>query len=252
MAFSPIEHFEVNYLDILWLGGHSGMYLVIETVTFYIFLVLILLAVILSQLKKNITVLNKNNAFILLQTFYLFILNDIIKLQISSLRSHRYFPIILSIFLTIFILNVSSLSPYTVSVTGQLLITFSLSFILFLGIFFIAVLNHKLKFIQYFIPKDVPSYLKFFLTVIEFLSFIIRPFSLSIRLFANMLAGHTLLNIFGSFTYYVFGVFSLSFFIPFIFCSLIIVLELGVAVIQAYVFSILLAIYFNDVINLNH
>lgn len=171
-------------------------------------------------------------------------------MQVNSSRALKFFPILMSLFFFIALLNISSLFSNTISVTGHLIITFSIAFVIFLSLIIIAFLNNKGKFVKYFIPSGVPLILKVFLIIIEILSFLIRPFSLSIRLFANMLAGHTLMNIFGSFASYISNKFSIFFVLPFFFCLLIILLEFGVAIIQAYVFIILITIYINDIMTI--
>ena len=132
------------------------------------------------------------------------------------------------------------------------MVTFSYSFIFFISLIIIGLLSNKLNFINLFIPKNVPKFLLIFLILIELLSFLIRPFSLSIRLFANMLAGHTLLTIFGSFGSFIFNNFKIFYLLPLLICFLITVLEFSVSIIQAYVFIVLLIIYLSDMILIKH
>lgn len=132
------------------------------------------------------------------------------------------------------------------------MLTLSISFTFFMGVVFIGLLNNDENFFDLFIPKGVPSFLVPFLSVIEILSFWIRPFSLAIRLFANMLAGHTLLNIFSSFGTFVVKNFKILYIIPFILCFFITLLEFCVSIIQAYVFIILLVIYLSEVVIIKH
>jgi F-type H+-transporting ATPase subunit a len=124
--------------------------------------------------------------------------------------------------------------------------TFFLSFIIQ------GILNNRSNIVFLFYPKNVPLFLLFFLILVELLSFFIRPFSLGIRLFANMLAGHTLLNIFGTFAFFVSKNYIQFLFFPVLFCLLITILEIGVSVIQAYVFIILLIIYIVDITKIKH
>jgi F-type H+-transporting ATPase subunit a len=125
------------------------------------------------------------------------------------------------------------------------------SFSLFISLFIIALLNYGKKFFDFFVPSGVPKILLGFIVVIEIFSFAIRPFSLSIRLFANMLAGHTLLGIFAQFAAFVSTHFLLLFFIPIILVFLVFLLEIAVSIIQAYIFVSLVCIYLNDVISLH-
>lgn len=132
------------------------------------------------------------------------------------------------------------------------MITLSLSGSIFIGLIIIGLLNNRAKFFLLFYPSNVPIFLLFFLILIEILSFLIRPFSLAIRLFANMLAGHTLLNIFGTFAYFISNNYVYLFFLSFTFCVLITFLEVGVSIIQSYVFIVLLAIYISDITLIGH
>jgi len=132
------------------------------------------------------------------------------------------------------------------------MITLSLSGSIFIGLIIIGLLNNRIKFFLLFYPSNVPIFLLVFLILIEILSFLIRPFSLAIRLFANMLAGHTLLNIFGSFAYFISNTHIYLFLISLLLCILITFLEVGVSIIQSYVFIVLLAIYIADITVINH
>jgi len=135
-----------------------------------------------------------------------------------------------------------------------LFIPFSLALAFNVGFLFWGFYLHRLAFLSFFVPKGVPSLLKPLLVLIELMSYLIRSFSLSLRLFANMMAGHALLQILASFV----QVFLLSFsflsflaLIPFFLVLFVFFLELGIAFLQAYVFVILLSIYFNDSLNLH-
>jgi ATP synthase subunit 6 len=174
--------------------------------------------------------------------------------QLKSLHSRRYFPLIFLVFLIILVANFLGLVPFSFTLTSQLYFTFLLAFSLFLGIIIIGVVIYKINFIKLFIPSGVSNIgLLLFIVLIEAVSYLIRPFSLSIRLFANMLAGHTLLYILGNFGFnlvykHIIGIV----FIPFVIIFSIFLLEIGIAFIQAYVFTILLTIYINDIYNLGH
>lgn len=132
------------------------------------------------------------------------------------------------------------------------MLTLTLSISFFMAIFFIGFLNNDVNFFDLFVPKGVPLPLVPFLSIIEILSFSIRPFSLAIRLFANMLAGHTLLTIFSSFGSFIVKNFKIIYFIPFILCFLITLLEFCVSIIQTYVFIILLVIYLSELVVIKH
>ena len=119
--------------------------------------------------------------------------------QNSNVHALRMLPLIYSAFSFILLANLVGLLPYAFTVTSHMCITFCLAFILFFGITFRGLYQNKLNFFKFFIPSGVPVFLLPFLVLIEVVSYFIRPFSLAIRLFANMLAGHTLLYILGTF-----------------------------------------------------
>jgi len=174
--------------------------------------------------------------------------------QVNTVIALQYYSLIVVISMLILLCNVLGLLPYSFTITSQLFVTFMLSISLFIGVIIIGIYRNKLNFIKFFIPSAVSNiFLKGFLIIIELLSFIIRPFSLGIRLFANMLAGHTLMFILGGFMFSVLlSNFVLCYGLPLIIIMLVVVLEISIAFIQAYVFTILLIIYINDMMNINH
>lgn len=235
---SPIEHFELNYFYKITIIYEF----ILQTFVFYFLLLNIFLYWIWWCLRGYIVPTKFQFSF---EQIYVFFFN-LMKLQITSFRGLSLFHWFLAIFFIIFFLNYSSLVSYNVSITGHIIITLYLSMTFFLFFFIISFLNFRLYYLFYFYPKNVPILLVGLLILIELLSFIIRPFSLAIRLFANMLAGHTLLNIFSLFYLYIIKKIYFLVFVPLFLCFLIMCLEFGVAIIQAYVFFILLCIYLND------
>jgi ATP synthase subunit 6 len=187
----------------------------------------------------------------ILENIYLFVL-QLFKQQINNIMAIKYFPLVLFIFIFILCSNLIGLLPYGFTITGHIILTFQIAFSVFIGITIIGFYNNKLQFLNLFVPSGVPTILIPFLVIIEFVSYLIRPFSLSIRLFANMLAGHTLLNIISVFTFNVFKNIVLLSILPILFILFIVVLEFSIAFVQAYIFSILVCIYLNDVYNVSH
>jgi F-type H+-transporting ATPase subunit a len=186
-----------------------------------------------------------------IENIYVFVL-QLFKQQINNIVALRYFPLVLFIFSFILIANLIGLLPYGFTITGHIIFTFQIAFSLFFGITLINIINNKLEFLNLFVPSGVPKPLIPFLVIIEIVSYLIRPFSLSVRLFANMLAGHTLLNILSAFIFNVFKKYALISFLPLLFIVFIIVLEFCIAIVQAYIFSILTCIYLNDIYNTSH
>eukprot|EP01093_Parvamoeba_rugata_P019758 TRINITY_DN912_c0_g1_i3.p1 TRINITY_DN912_c0_g1~~TRINITY_DN912_c0_g1_i3.p1 ORF type:complete len:145 (+),score=25.64 TRINITY_DN912_c0_g1_i3:873-1307(+) len=141
---------------------------------------------------------------------------------------------------------------YSFTITSHAVITFSLSFAFFIGVVIVGIVTQKVKFLQTFVPSGAPAALLPFLVVIEIISYLSRPFSLAIRLFANMMSGHALLVILANFTLAISKKNLLIGAIPFILIVGIIGLEAMIALLQAYVFTILISIYLNDSIKGAH
>ena len=166
----------------------------------------------------------------------------------------KYFLFITLIFSFILFSNLLGLIPYSFTVTSHLIITFTLSFSIFTGIALIGVWEHKFNILSLFIPANTAFFLSLILVPIEFISFIAKPISLGVRLFINVMAGHTLLKVIIGFAWSMLLIENLmlvSHLLPLFVLVLLMGLEFGVAVIQAYVFTILTCIYLNDSINLH-
>jgi len=177
---------------------------------------------------------------------------NLVKEQ-ANIRAIIHLPLLLTVFLWILSNNLVGLLPFGYAITSHILFTFFLGFSLLIGITILIWQEKKREMIQLFLPKGVPSFLVPFLFVIELISYLFRTVSLSVRLFANMMAGHALLHILTNFGVVISSLSSpLRFFFifPLIIVALITFLELGIALLQAYVFTVLLAIYLNDVYSL--
>ena len=162
-------------------------------------------------------------------------------------EGQEYFPFVFTLFMFILFGNVLGLIPYGFTFTSHIIVTFALAALVFIGVTLIGIFRHGFHFLSLFVPHGVPKVLLLLLVPIEVLSYFIRPFTLSIRLFANMLAGHTMLAIFGGFV----AAIGLLGIIPLGVDVLLIFLELLVAVLQAYVFTILTCLYLRDAIHLH-
>jgi F-type H+-transporting ATPase subunit a len=166
----------------------------------------------------------------------------------------KFFPFVFSLFMFILVCNMVGLIPYTFTVTSQIIITIALALIVFFTVIIYGVFTHGLHFFHLFMPSGVPWYLLILVTPIEIISFISRPISHSIRLFANMLAGHIALKVFGSFVAMMLGAGWLAVLspLPFVMSVAITALELLVAFLQAYVFTLLTCMYLNDALHPGH
>jgi ATP synthase subunit 6 len=174
--------------------------------------------------------------------------------NVGGSRSQKFFPLIFSIFFFIAVLNLIGLIPYSFTVTSHFIVTFALSLTVFIGINIICVTVHKLAFFSLFLPSGTPVALAFLLVPVELILYLFRPLSLAIRLFCNMMAGHTLLKIFAGFAWSLMNFSGVLFFVqyvPLLTLLPLFGLELGVALIQAFVFSLLTCIYLNDALNLH-
>jgi F-type H+-transporting ATPase subunit a len=162
----------------------------------------------------------------------------------------KYFPVIFTIFVFVLALNMLGMIPLpglgAFAVTSHLIVTFALAAFVFIGVTLIGIAKHGFRFLKLFVPAGVPAVLYILITPIEIISYFTRVVSLSVRLFANMMAGHTMLAVFGSF---VVGLGLIGGWVPLLFMVFIVGLEVLVAFLQAYVFAVLSTIYLNDALH---
>ncbi len=165
----------------------------------------------------------------------------------------KYFSFVFTLFLFLLIGNLLGMMPFSFTWTSHIIVTFAIAFFIFLAVTFIAIYKHGLlKFIKFFAPSGVPKPMLILLVPIEIISYLSRPISLSVRLFANMMAGHTLLKVIGSFVF-VLGAnsFIIGGILPLAFLIALTGLEIVIAFLQAYVFAILTCLYINDALHLH-
>jgi len=164
-------------------------------------------------------------------------------------KAKPYFGLIFSLFMFVLFCNMLGMIPYSFTVTSHIIVTFVLATFVFIGVTIIGFLKHGLGDLKLFVPSGVPALLLPLIVVIEIISYLSRPVSLSVRLFANMMAGHTMLKVFGGF---VISLGLIGGWLPLSFSVALTGLEILVAFLQAYVFAILTCIYLNDALNLHH
>ena len=164
-------------------------------------------------------------------------------------KAKPYFPFIFSLFTFVLMCNMIGMLPYSFTVTSHIIVTMIMALFIFIAVTVIGFLKHGAKYLSIFVPSGVPVVLLPLITVIEIISYLSRPVSLSVRLFANMMAGHTMLKVFGSF---VLSLGIVGGWLPLTFSVALTGLEILVAFLQAYVFAILTCIYLNDALNLHH
>lgn len=175
------------------------------------------------------------------------LINDIIETNIGT-KGKEFIPIMFSIFLFILFCNLLGLVPYSFTVTSHISITFSLAMMIFILITLVGFVKHGVKFLSLFLPHGMPLWLAPLMFIIELFAFLARPVSLSLRLVANMIAGHVLLKIIAGFMV------SLMFILKPLPLPLMVILfgfELFVAILQAYIFTLLSCVYLSDAVNLH-
>ncbi len=239
---SPLEQFEIKRLIDIQLGGVDASF---TNSSLMMIFVLVLATMLLSLgMSKRAMVPGRWQSIVELS--YEFIAN-MLRENVGS-EGRRYFPFIFTLFMFILFCNLLGLVPYSFTVTSHIVVTFALAAVVFIGVTIIALVRHGFRFFTFFVPPGLPVVLAPLLVPIEVISYLARPITLSLRLFANMMAGHTMLKVFGGFVVAL-GLFG---FAPFVFIIAIYALELIVAVLQAYVFTVLTCLYLNDAIHLQH
>ena len=199
-------------------------------------------------MAKNFTIVPSASQ-LLIEKIFLFLYESIFQQLLNE--GQRFFGLLVTTFIFIFFFNLSGMVAFTCSVTSQMAVNFTLSFSLFIAVTLIGVQKHGFNFIKLFFPKGVPNLLIPLLFLIEVISYFSRAISLGIRLFANIMAGHTLLVILTSFATGL-GKFSLlAGFFPFLVVFGVTFLEIAISCLQAYVFFVLVIIYFKDAIYLH-
>tara|TARA_Y100000590_G_scaffold26743_1_gene30103 strand:- start:6390 stop:7124 length:735 start_codon:yes stop_codon:yes gene_type:complete len=244
MAANPMQQFEVyrigpeiNLGSINLSFTNASLFMLISATA-----ILILLFV---GTKKKLLVPSKIQ--LITEMSYSFVAKMINDTAGSSAKP--FFPFIFTLFMFVLFCNMVGMLPYSFTVTSHIIITFILAAIIFIGVTIIGFMKHGIKYLELFVPKGVPIALLPLIIIIEIISYLSRPISLSVRLFANMMAGHTMLKVFGGF---VISLGLLGGWLPLGFSVALTGLEILVAFLQAYVFAILTCIYLNDALNLHH
>ncbi len=244
MATNPMHQFEVyrigpeikiNQIDISF--TNASLFMIISALS-------ILLIFNLGSSKKNII---PNKIQLLAELSYSFISKMIS--DTAGSKGKPYFNLIFSLFMFVLFCNMFGMLPYSFTVTSHIIVTFFLAALIFIGVTVIGFIKHGFGYLKLFVPSGVPIILLPLIVVIEVISYLSRPISLSVRLFANMMAGHTMMKVFGSF---VISLGVVGGWLPLSFSVALTGLEILVAFLQAYVFAILTCIYLNDALNLHH
>ena len=230
---SPYAHFETGIGDLAFTNSSLSMVITVLVITLFLTLTVNTRSLIPSRLQ------------LMSEMSYNFIaqlINDTVGDQ-----GKKYFPFIFSIFMFVLIGNMVGMVPYSFTFTSHIIVTFALASVVFIGVTILGFWKHGFRYFALLAPAGLPFYMLPILIPIELISYLSRPISLSVRLFANMLAGHTLLKVFAGF------VLPLGFagVLPLAFIVALTGLEILIAFLQAYVFAILTCLYINDAINLH-
>ena len=244
MASNPMQQFTVHRIgpkiDIAGVDlsfTNSSLFMLISAS-------IILLFLFLGSKEKKII---PDKVQLIAEMFYTFVAKMIS--DTAGTKAKPYFPFIFSLFMFVLFCNMVGMLPYSFTVTSHIIVTLIMALFIFIAVTIIGFIKHGFKYLSIFVPSGVPAVLLPLITIIEIISYLSRPVSLSVRLFANMMAGHTMLKVFGGF---VISLGLLGGWLPLSFSVALTGLEILVAFLQAYVFAILTCIYLNDALNLHH
>lgn len=236
---TPLSQFEVKKIFDLNIGSidisftNSSLYMVLATIISIAFM-------IFATRKKSLI---PSKIQVVAESVYNFI-HEMIKTSIGN-EGDKFFPLVFCLFIFILLCNVLGMTPYSFTATSQVAVTLSLAGVAFITVTIFAICrNGLLGFFHMFLPSGVPFWMAPIIFLIEFFSFLIRPITLSVRLFANMVAGHVLLKVVAGFIITLGIIFGA---LPLLFSMIMIGFELFVAVLQAYIFTILVCAYLGEV-----
>ncbi|MGY9015242.1 MAG: F0F1 ATP synthase subunit A [Rhodospirillales bacterium] len=238
---SPLTQFEIKPLIPIQIGDldvsftNASAFMVLAVVLASIFLI--------AGVKRNAAVPGRWQS--MAELIYVFI-GNLVRDTIGS-EGRAYFPLIFTIFIFILFGNLLGMIPYGFTFTSHIIVTFVLAAVIFIGVTLLALYKHGFHFFSFFLPPGVPMWTAPLLVPIEIISYFVRPVSLSLRLAANMMAGHTLLKVFAGFVVLL----GIAGVVPLVFVVLLTGLEIMIACLQAYVFTILTCLYINDALHLH-
>jgi ATP synthase subunit 6 len=248
MIYSPLDQFKIvpfftfNFFNTVDLSITN--YLLVSILTLYILK-------LLTFFLKN----NASNSFYVIPKGWQNLIEKLYNLVIQLLYdiiatgSDKYFPFMSLIFIFILFNNLVGLIPYSFTITSHIILTFLMSFSIFIAMNIIGFKKHGIELFSLFLPSNTSFFLAILLVPIELISYIAKPISLGVRLFINLMAGHSLLKVIVGFSWNMLLIENLKgvvFIIPLLILVLLMGLELGVGLIQAYVFITLTCIYLND------
>lgn len=264
LFYTPLEQFEVISHNFPKISNSNFVYSCIRNcwysfTSFFsnvnetLFFIFIIFFIIFYFFTKKMNFIPKTTVQVIVENIINSLKNFIETNATLANQPHLILFVTITFSLTFY--NLIGMIPFGFTVTAHIITTFFYSFTLFYGINYIAMERHGIKLLNIFLPSGTPTILIPFLVAIEFISYFSRLFSLAIRLFANMMSGHTLLKIFSTFSYFGFISGGATFFFSFIAIILlvpIIIMEFCIALLQVFVFITLLSLYIFDVHSVNH
>jgi F-type H+-transporting ATPase subunit a len=240
-AHNPLAQFEIKPLVSLRLGEVDLSY----TNSALFMTIALVLAASFLMLATRRSALVPGRWQSMAEISYEFVAN-MIRDNVGQ-EGRKYFPLIFSLFMFVLFGNLLGLIPYSFTYTSHIIVTFAMAAVVFIGVTIIGFKKHGLHFLSFLMPAGVPIFLAPLIVPIEVLSYFTRPVSLSLRLFANMTAGHTMLKVFAGFVALL-GVFGV---VPLLLVAALTGLEMIIAFLQAYVFTILTCVYLNDALHMH-
>lgn len=246
--FSPFEQFQIVSILPIAIGTFDISF---TNSSLYVVLVISIIGLFLS-LSTSVATIVPSNWQSIAEMLYEFVYN-LIDEQIG-VKGLKYFPLLFLTFMFILFSNLIGMIPYSFTVTSHIIVTFGLALGIFIGINVIGFSYHGLHFFSLFLPQGAPLALSPFLVLIELISYVFRVISLAVRLFANMMSGHALLKIISGFVWTMMSMGGLMIIVSLLPLAIIFALtglELAIAFLQAYVFTLLVCIYLNDAIHLH-
>lgn len=239
---SPLEQFTVKPIIQLELMGYD-----ISFTNASLFMVLSLIAIFLFLgMSVRKVSLNPSRLQAAGEMSYNFI-SDMIYETVGE-KAKQFIPLVFTLFMFILSANLIGMIPFSFTVTSHIIVTFAMAIFVFIGVTILGFVRHGWHYLSLFLPAGVPTVMAPLMIVIELVAYLVRPVSLSIRLAANMTAGHIVMKVIASFV--IMGGFIIGP-IPFAFLTLLTGFEIFVAVLQAYIFAILSCVYLSDAINLH-
>ncbi|WP_322515475.1 F0F1 ATP synthase subunit A [Rhodopseudomonas palustris] len=248
MAADPIHQFQITKLFSL--GHIGGQEIAFTNSSAYMFAAVAIIAVLMLAPGRQLV---PGRFQSIAELSYEFVANMI--RSTAGKEGLKFFPLVFSLFMFIAVSNLVGIIPYTFTVSSHLIVTVTLAMLVFLTVLIYGLYKNGLKFFKLFVPSGVPIYILPLVVFIEVISFFLKPVSHSVRLFANMLAGHIALKVFASFIAMLGALGVVGWFgavLPLGLTVALTALELLVAFLQAYVFAILTCIYLNDAIHPGH